>query len=70
MNMMRALRYVALGLSLAYVVPLACGSGGVVGGECREGTLPGCLVVGVGGADPAAFGLNGGYTRTEQLELT
>lgn len=63
MNMMRALRYVALGLSLAYVVPLACGSGGVVGGECREGTPPGCLVVGAGGADPGASG-RGGATGT------
>ena len=36
MSWMRALKFIALGLSLAYVLPTACGSGGVVGGECRD----------------------------------
>ena len=39
MNWMRALRFVALGLALAYAFPAACGSGGVVGGKCRKGTF-------------------------------
>jgi hypothetical protein len=38
MSWMRPLKYIALGLSLAYALPAACGSGGVVGGECRKGT--------------------------------
>jgi hypothetical protein len=37
MSWMRTLKYIALGLGLAYAFPAACGSGGVVGGECREG---------------------------------
>jgi hypothetical protein len=56
MNMMRALRYVALGLGLAYVLPLACGSGGVVGGECRQGTAPDCLAAGGDDQGTAAKG--------------
>ena len=43
MNAMRALRYIVAGLGLAYAVPLACGSGGVVGGECKAGSPPDCL---------------------------
>lgn len=31
----RALRFCALGLGLSYLLPLACGSGGVVGGKCK-----------------------------------
>jgi hypothetical protein len=46
MSYKRALRYVAVGLSLAYAVPVACGSGGVVGGECKEGSPPDCLGAG------------------------
>lgn len=34
---MRALRFIGLGLALAYALPAACGSGGVVGGKCRGG---------------------------------
>ena len=34
MSKMRALKYIALGLGLAYAFPAACGNGGVVGGEC------------------------------------
>lgn len=37
MSWMRALRFVVLGLVLAYAFPTACGSGGVVGGKCRSG---------------------------------
>jgi Stigma-specific protein, Stig1 len=37
MSLARALRFIALGLCLAYALPLACGSGGVVGGKCRSG---------------------------------
>lgn len=37
MNWLKALRMVALGLGLAYALPLACGSGGVVGGKCKDG---------------------------------
>jgi hypothetical protein len=34
MKKVRALKFIGLGLSLAYLLPTACGSGGVVGGEC------------------------------------
>jgi hypothetical protein len=34
---LRALRFIGLGLALAYALPTACGSGGVVGGKCRSG---------------------------------
>jgi hypothetical protein len=37
MSWMRALRFVALGLALAYALPVACGSNGLVGGKCKEG---------------------------------
>jgi hypothetical protein len=36
MRWMRALRFIALGLGLAYAFPAACGSGGVVGGKCKS----------------------------------
>jgi hypothetical protein len=36
-RVLRAVRYVALAAGLAYALPTACGSGGVVGGDCREG---------------------------------
>lgn len=35
MKLMRALRFVALGLALAYAFPAACGNGGIVGGKCK-----------------------------------
>jgi hypothetical protein len=38
---MRALKVVGIGLALAYVFPTACGSGGVVGGECKQGQCRG-----------------------------
>lgn len=59
MSWMRALRYVTIGLCLAYAVPVACGSGGVVGGECREGSPPDCLAIGAGGQSQAGSA-NGG----------
>jgi hypothetical protein len=37
MKKVRALKFAFLGLGLAYLLPTACGSGGVVGGECRRG---------------------------------
>jgi hypothetical protein len=37
MSWKHTLRWVALGLGLAYAFPAACGSGGVVGGKCRTG---------------------------------
>lgn len=37
MNWKSALKIVAWGLGLAYALPAACGSGGVVGGKCRSG---------------------------------
>lgn len=37
MKWLRALQVIALGLGLAYTLPLACGSGGVVGGKCKDG---------------------------------
>ena len=37
MSWMRALRFVGLGLALAYGLPVACGSNGLVGGKCRKG---------------------------------
>lgn len=60
MNELRALRYVAVGLSLAYVVPLACGSGGVVGGECKEGSAPDCVASGTSGNDQGGTSAKGG----------
>lgn len=38
MSWMRTLRFIALGLALAYALPVACGSNGLVGGKCRKGT--------------------------------
>jgi hypothetical protein len=38
---MRALKVIGLGLVLAYAFPTACGSGGVVGGECKPGNCTG-----------------------------
>ena len=37
MSFVRALKFIGLGLGLAYLLPTACGSGGVVGGKCRDG---------------------------------
>jgi hypothetical protein len=56
MSWMRALKYIALGLCLAYAFPAACGSGGVVGGECRKGS-PLC--------DPNAEGGEGNLTQAK-----
>jgi len=40
-RLMRALKFVGLGLALAYALPTACGSGGVVGGDCKPGSCDG-----------------------------
>ena len=59
MSWMRALRFISLGLSLAYVLPTACGSGGVVGGQCKKGT-PNCEGTGQGGTNGQAANGTGG----------
>jgi hypothetical protein len=53
---MRALKVIGIGLALAYVFPTACGSGGVVGGECKPGncTGNGSGATGRGGAESVA----------------
>jgi hypothetical protein len=61
MSFMRGLRYVTVGLGLAYLVPIACGSGGVVGGECKEGSPPDCLGT---GATAGGSGNAGGSANT------
>src|SRR4051812_25390672 len=60
MSWMRGLRYVVVGLGLAYVVPLACG-GGVVGGECADGDPPDCIPAGngTGGKNQGMGGASG-----------
>lgn len=70
MSWMRPLKYIALGLSLAYAFPAACGSGGVVGGECNKDSVscdPNASGgVGRGGAKPTGGAANvGGDSRTE-----
>ena len=61
MSWMRALRYVAVGLGLAYAVPVACGSGGVVGGQCKEGSPPDCVGTGtnIGGSSQGGSSTGG-----------
>jgi hypothetical protein len=61
-NKLKTLRFIALGLGLAYLLPIACGSGGVVGGECKKTNgvcEPGN---GNGGASGASNGKGGGPT--------
>jgi hypothetical protein len=63
MKLMRALRFVAMGLALAYAVPVACGSGGVVGGECKPGlTNCGPNAQGADGTGARAGNANAGGT--------
>lgn len=65
MSWMRALKYIALGLCLAYAFPAACGNGGVVGGECLK--LPGsntCDPNAVSGAGRGGAKPTGGATNT------
>lgn len=50
MTALRVLRYVALSASLAYALPTACGSGGLVGGECAEADCGAGLSSSSGGA--------------------
>jgi hypothetical protein len=62
MRWMRALRFVAVGLGLAYAFPAACGSGGVVGGKCinDDCSLPGATggKQGQGGSKPTGGASN------------
>jgi hypothetical protein len=57
MNKLKALRFIALGLALAYVLPVACGNGGLVGGECAN---PDCTAS--GGSSGNSNGKGGGPT--------
>jgi hypothetical protein len=66
---MRALRFVALGLSLAYALPVACGSNGLVGGKCKKGTGA-CSDAADGGRNQTTNAMggalnNGGASNTE-----
>jgi hypothetical protein len=67
MKLARALRYIALGLALAYAFPAACGSGGVVGGECKDSRN--CRATGEGGdgqgTNPKGGSLNFGGATAE-----
>jgi hypothetical protein len=58
---MRALRFVALGLGLAYAFPAACGSGGVVGGKCKSRY---CGGTGLAGENGQGNNPNGGASNT------
>lgn len=49
MKALRVLRYVALAAGLAYALPTACGSGGVVGGDCRDGDCSAAAATSTGG---------------------
>ncbi|RYZ04160.1 MAG: hypothetical protein EOO73_25075 [Myxococcales bacterium] len=49
MKALRVLRYVALAAGLAYALPTACGSGGIVGGDCREGDCSAAAATSGGG---------------------
>jgi hypothetical protein len=61
MRWMRALRFIALGLGLAYAFPVACGSGGVVGGKCKSRY---CGATGLAGENGQANSPNGGASNT------
>jgi hypothetical protein len=70
MSWMRPLKFIALGLCLAYAFPAACGNGGVVGGECRKASglcdPNGTGADGQGGAKPTGGASNlGGSTPTD-----
>jgi hypothetical protein len=60
---MRSLKYIALGLCLAYAFPAACGIGGVVGGECRKGS-PLCDPNATGGLGQGGAKVTGGAANT------
>ncbi|MES1184089.1 MAG: hypothetical protein ABUL60_09750 [Myxococcales bacterium] len=65
MSWMRPLKYIALGLCLAYAFPAACGNGGVVGGECKK--VPGsneCDPNAASGAGRGGAKATGGATNT------
>jgi hypothetical protein len=63
MSWMRPLRYIALGLCLAYAFPAACGSGGVVGGKCKKGYATCTNDTPVGG-ESATTNAKGGSSST------
>lgn len=64
MRWLRGLRYVALGLGLAYALPAACGTGGVVGGECAPGrTGSHCEMVDGNGKPNGGASTNGGTSN-------
>lgn len=70
MSWMRPLKYIALGLCLAYAFPAACGNGGVVGGECSKASglcdPNGTGGSGKGGAKPTGGASNvGGDSHTD-----
>lgn len=78
MSKMRVLKFVGVGLTLAYLLPTACGSGGVVGGECKrddcrsgagEGTgmRPGSGAATSGGADGEGGEGRGGISGNGEL---
>jgi hypothetical protein len=78
MSWMRALKFIAAGLALAYAFPAACGSGGVVGGKCRRGDCSsagddgtsaraGNGATSAGGAEGEAGGDTGGLSGNAQL---
>jgi hypothetical protein len=67
MSWMRALRFVALGLALAYAMPVACGSNGLVGGKCKKSACDGTTEGGQSQTTNATGGAlnNGGTSNTE-----
>ena len=66
MSWMRALRFVALGLALAYALPVACGSNGLVGGKCKKSLCDGTGEGGENQTTNAKGGAsNGGTSNTE-----
>lgn len=64
MSWMRPLKYIALGLCLAYAFPAACGSGGVVGGECNPNSVNGCDPNATGGSGRGGSKPTGGASNT------
>jgi hypothetical protein len=81
MSKMRALKFVGVGLTLAYLLPTACGSGGVVGGECKRdncqngtgadgaGMRPGSGAANSGGSDGEAGEGRGGFGTSGNGQL-
>jgi hypothetical protein len=65
---MRALKFVGLGLGLAYAFPAACGSGGVVGGDCKPGMCDGAAAASAASGAPGSGADNSGGARAEAGE--